>query len=52
MWLYTSPDPVLGAEITWASSSGNRKAKAPRVEINCGVADDDSLGFELKLACF
>ena len=45
MWLYTSPDPVLGAEITWASSSANHKAKAPRVEIKCGVAGGDSLGF-------
>ena len=40
-WLYTSPDPVLGAEITSVSSSGNRKAKAtcdPYVAVALTVA--------------
>jgi hypothetical protein len=27
IWLYTSPDLALGAEITSVSSSGNRKGK-------------------------
>jgi hypothetical protein len=26
--------------------------KASRVEIKCGVADADSLGFDLRLVCF
>ena len=51
-WPFTLPDRVLGAEITLVFSSGNHKAKAPRVEINCRVADGDSLGFELKRVCF
>jgi hypothetical protein len=33
------------------NNTGESRVKLPVLKFNCGVADGDSLGFELKYAC-